>query len=315
MHRIIFAAALALSASPAFAHATLEKGEAPSGSYKAVIRIGHGCDGQSTQTLQVKIPEGFVSAKPMPKPGWELNVEKGDYAKTYKLHGSDVGTGTKTVTWTGGDLSDDFYDEFVIQGSLQAEPGAQLPFVVAQRCATASVTWDEIAKPGQDPHSLDHPAPFVTVVASDGADAHAHGGHGSHEAAEITAGDLVLSAGWARATLPGQKTGGAYVTITNKAGQADRLVSASSSASEKVEVHSMSTENDVMVMRPVEGGLEIPAGGTVELAPGGLHLMLTNVKAPFKEGETVPVTLQFEKAGSVTLDLPVQKGAGGEHQH
>lgn len=130
--------------------------------------------------------------------------------------------------------------------------------------------------------------------------------------AAVKAGDLTLSGGWLRAMLPGQPAGGGYVVITNAGGSADRLVSVSTAAAGKSELHMMEMKNDVMVMRPVEGGIEIPAGATVELKPGSLHLMFVQVKQPFKEGSTVPVTLEFEKAGKVELAMPVKAASGGQ---
>ncbi len=127
-------------------------------------------------------------------------------------------------------------------------------------------------------------------------------------------GNLEISHAWARAMLPNQPAGGGYMTIANQGQEADRLVSASSPAAGKVEIHSMQVINDVMTMRPVEGGLEIPAGETVELKPGGLHVMFMAVAEPFAEGDTVPVTLEFEQAGSVDIALPVRKAEGG-HSH
>lgn len=314
-HNVIsFAAALGLTAAcptAALAHASLERSEAPAGSYKAVIGIPHGCDGQATHTVRIDLPEGFIDARPMPKAGWTLAVEKGDYAKPYKLHGRQIASGAKTVTWSGGDLPDDFYDEFVVKGTLAADPGSRLAFVVTQQCAGGTVAWDQVAAAGEDPHALEHPAPTVTIAQADG-----HGGHGGHAAApasEVTVGDLSVSGGWLKAMLPGQPAGGGYLTVTNSGGEADRLVAVSSPAAGKSEVHEMKVENDVMVMRPVEGGVEIPAGGTVELKPGGLHLMFTQVAEPFTEGATVPVTLEFEKAGKVELALPVRAAAGDDH--
>ena len=113
--------------------------------------------------------------------------------------------------------------------------------------------------------------------------------------------------------LPGQPTGGGYLAIANKGGEADRLLAASSPHAGKVEIHSMAMVDNVMVMRPVEGGLEIPAGGTLELKPGGLHLMFMSVSEPFREGGSVPLTLEFEKAGKVDVVLPVRKASGGHH--
>src|SRR5690606_18204209 len=78
----------------------------------------------------------------------------------------------------------------------------------------------------------------------------------------------------------------------------------------RVEIHEMSMQNDVMKMRQLEGGLEIPAGGKVELKSGGYHLMFIQPEKPYKEGETVSVTLEFEKAGKVTIDFPVTAKSG-----
>lgn len=127
----------------------------------------------------------------------------------------------------------------------------------------------------------------------------------------VTAGDLEITSGWVRAMLPGQPAGGGFFIVTNKGAAADRLVAASSPKAGRMEIHTMEIVNDVMVMRPVAGGLEIPAGATVELKPGGLHVMFMEVADPYQEGSTVPVTLEFEKAGKVDLVLPVLKGQGG----
>lgn len=135
-------------------------------------------------------------------------------------------------------------------------------------------------------------------------------GPAAAEAAAVVAGDLEITAYRVKAMLPNQPTGGGFLTITNKGQAADRLISATSPAAGTVEIHTMEVVNDVMTMRPVEGGLEIPAGATVELKPGGFHLMFMMVGEPFKEGGAVPVTLEFEKAGKVELTLPVV-GLGG----
>lgn len=315
-----FAAATALTAASlaaANAHATLETAEALPGAYKAVIRIGHGCNGQPTHTVRVEVPEGYIGVRPQPKAGWALDIERGDYSHSHKLHGRDVASGVKAVTWSGGPLDDAHYDEFAMAGTLAGATGGQpLFFKTVQTCAEGKVAWDQIPAPGQDPHSLDHPAPGLVVLAASDGDAHGHG-HGAAAADEtVTAGDLEIGAAWARATLPGQKAAGGYLTVANKGGEADRLVGASSPLAGKVEVHTMAVVDNVMTMRPVEGGLEIPAGGSVELKPGGYHLMFMDVAAPFAEGETVPVTLEFEKAGHAELLLPVRlvKGAG-DHGH
>ena len=109
---------------------------------------------------------------------------------------------------------------------------------------------------------------------------------------------------WTRATPPGAKVGGGYMTIRN-AGAADKLLSASSPAAAKIELHVHINDNGVMKMREVPGGYAIPAKGAFELKPGGAHLMFMDLKAPFKEGAKVPVTLKFEKAGEVKAEFDV----------
>lgn len=133
-------------------------------------------------------------------------------------------------------------------------------------------------------------------------------------AAEITAGDLTLSGAFTRATLPNAPVGGGYVTIINNGDEADRLVAAESPFSPDVQIHQMAVVNDVMEMNELEDGLEIPAGETVTLAPGGLHLMFMNIAEPFVEGETVPVTLTFEKAGEVEIELSVEAFGASAHE-
>ena len=108
---------------------------------------------------------------------------------------------------------------------------------------------------------------------------------------------------WARPTVEGQMAGGAFLKIQNQGG-ADRLLAASSSAAGMVQLHSMAMDGNVMKMREVEA-IELPAGKTVELKPGGLHLMLMGLKSPLKEGSKVPLTLKFEKAGEVKVEVPV----------
>lgn len=129
-------------------------------------------------------------------------------------------------------------------------------------------------------------------------------------------GDINISLPFTRATLPNAPVGGGFLTIENAGTEADRLVSATSPVSDDVQIHEMSMEGDVMKMRALPDGIELPAGETVTLAPGGYHLMFMAIKQPFVEGETVPVTLTFEKAGSVELELPIMApAADGPAEH
>ena len=123
---------------------------------------------------------------------------------------------------------------------------------------------------------------------------------------EIRAGDLVITQAWSRATPGGAKIGGGYLTIKNNGKTADRLENATSDIAGKIEVHEMSMDGGVMKMRPVEGGLTIDPGKTVKLAPSGYHLMIMDLKGALKQGDKVPVTLNFEKAGKVSVVLDVE---------
>jgi periplasmic copper chaperone A len=122
---------------------------------------------------------------------------------------------------------------------------------------------------------------------------------------------LVITQAWSRATPGGAKIAGGYLTIQNMGNVPDRLIGGSSDIAGKVEVHEMAMNNGVMTMRPLDKGLVIEPGKTVKLAPGGYHLMLFDLKSPLKQGDKVPVVLEFEKAGKVGLLLDVQ-GVGAQ---
>ena len=104
-------------------------------------------------------------------------------------------------------------------------------------------------------------------------------------AQEVTAGDLVITQAWSRATPGGAKVAGGYLTIENKGSAPDRLIGGSSDIAAKVQVHEMATNNGVMTMRPLDSGLTIEPGKTVTLAPGGYHLMMLDLKGPLKRGD------------------------------
>ena len=130
-------------------------------------------------------------------------------------------------------------------------------------------------------------------------------------AQEVKAGDLVITQAWTRATPNGAKIGGGYLTIENKGSAPDRLIGGSTDAAGKLEVHEMAMQDGVMKMRPVDNGLTIDPGKTVKLAPGGYHLMMFDLKNPLRQGDAVPVTLKFEKAGEVKVTMAVQ-GIGAQ---
>ena len=129
--------------------------------------------------------------------------------------------------------------------------------------------------------------------------------------ASVAHAQITVQGAWMRATPPGAKIAAGYLTIRN-AGSADRLVGATSPAAERVETHVTARDGDMMRMREVKG-YDVPAKGTLELKPAGAHLMLVNIKAPLKEGTSVPVTLRFQHAGDIKVAFQVRPLAGGEH--
>jgi copper(I)-binding protein len=125
---------------------------------------------------------------------------------------------------------------------------------------------------------------------------------------------LAVTAAWARATPPGVTTAAVYLTVTNDGG-ADRLLGASSTAARQLLLHAEIEEHGMQHMHQLDG-LEVPAHGSVELAPGHMHLMLVDLAAPLKPGDTLKLTLHFEKAGDLTIDVPVHDGRlEPEHPH
>jgi hypothetical protein len=165
--------------------------------------------------------------------------------------------------------------------------GVRMRSATAVRCATMD--------------SMKHPPisrALLAVVASLGI-------AGAAQAHDYTLGPLAIGHPHARPTAPGQPTGGGYLTVTNRGTAPDRLVGASApSVAQAVEVHEMRLEGNVMRMREI-GTLELPPGKTVKLEPGGLHLMIMGLKGPLAAGQHVPLTLTFEKAGRIEVDMTV----------
>jgi len=136
----------------------------------------------------------------------------------------------------------------------------------------------------------------------------------STHAQEVKVGSIKVENAYTRATVPGQQVAGGFMKIENK-GAADQLISASSPVSGEVQLHEMAMDGNVMKMRQVKE-VVVPAGATVELKPGGLHLMFMNIKAPLTAGDTVPVKLKFAKAGEVEVRMPVNAiGNPGAMKH
>ena len=125
-------------------------------------------------------------------------------------------------------------------------------------------------------------------------------------------GPLTVRHPWARPTVDGQTVGAAYATLANAGAASDRLLAARTEAARAVELHAHTiTPDGVARMRPV-AAIEIPAGGETSLAPGGLHIMLIGLAEPLREGATFPLTLTFEGAGELTVEVRVERPRAGD---
>lgn len=128
-------------------------------------------------------------------------------------------------------------------------------------------------------------------------------------AGEFTKGSLTIEAPWARPSIGKAGNSAAYMRITNAAGKPDTLVGVRVTQAGKAELHTHINDNGIMRMREVEGGIPVPANGSVALQPGGYHVMLMRLKEPIKKGTTLPMTLIFKNAGEVTVTAGVRMSA------
>lgn len=131
---------------------------------------------------------------------------------------------------------------------------------------------------------------------------------------EFTIGELVIDHPWARETAPRQANGAGYFVVANPTSTADRLIRADAAVAERVELHTHIMEDGVMKMREVEF-IEVPAEGEARLEPGGFHIMLLGLEAPLTEGESFPLTLEFENAGEVEVEVAIEDVAGPAEGH
>lgn len=310
------------------AHVTLATAvTTPNSYYKATLQVPHGCDGAATTAIRVQIPEGVIGVKPMPKPGWTLATTRAPYAKSYENHGRPVTEGVREIVWSGGSLSDEHFDEFVFSAFVATDGGAAgaVYFPTVQTCAKGETVWNEIPSAGQSPHALKAPAPQlriadkpVTVAQASGHHDHAvTSGADTLKADTFKVGAITVAAPWTRATPGGAKVAGGYLKLTNAGTAADRLIAGASDVAGRLEFHEMAMNNGVMQMRPLSAGIEIKPGETVELKPGGLHVMFMDLKRPLKQGETAKATLEFEKAGKLEVTFRVDSigGKSDPHKH
>ena len=284
----LIAFAISTLATAACAHVSLQQPVAESGSaYQAVLRIGHGCDGAATTAVSVRIPAGFDAARPLPKPGWNISMQGG------------------TAIWAAATreaaLPDGQRGEFTLAGSLPSAAGAMW-FKVLQTCGQASLDWSQVPAEGSSTADLKSPAALLQVLSA-------------RDYAQAQALPKVEGA-WVRSAVPGQQGTGAFMKLT--AAQAMQLVGVATPVAGTAEVHEMKMDGDVMRMRAVPK-LDLPAGRTVELKPGGYHIMMMDLKQPLTPGSTVPLTLVLRDAKGVEskleLKVPVAAAPAGGHKH
>ena len=171
-------ACLALLAGSARAHVTLEYTVATAGQhYKATFRIGHGCGDSPTRVVEVDIPAGVRGARPMPKPGWSLEVLRDKLAQPYMSHGRSISEDTARIRWTARTEADmlhsGHYDEFVLVATLPAQAGL-LYWPVRQLCPQGRLDWTEVPAAGQNWGDLKSPAAELELMPAAGASAHNH---------------------------------------------------------------------------------------------------------------------------------------------
>jgi periplasmic copper chaperone A len=175
--KIIAAYSILMLATASFAHVVLQDQAAlASTSYRATLRVGHGCDGSPVTAVRVIIPAGFKGAKPMPKAGWVLAIKTAKLSKPYDNHGKQVTDDVSEVTWTAKSkddwLQDAWYDEFVLRGGLPGEAGPMW-FKVLQTCEKGSIDWADVPASGNSTKGLKTPAALLEIIPSDHA-GHAH---------------------------------------------------------------------------------------------------------------------------------------------
>lgn len=291
--KMIAACAILVGATASFAHVTLPPGGATVGSdYSAAFRVGHACKGATATTgITVRLPKGFAFTDAQARNGWKLETPK----RTAR---------EREVRWTAESpqvaLPGSEHAEFVLRGKLPTTPGP-LWFKVLQTCDTGSADWAEVPASGTSTAGLTNPAARLDVVAAGVA-------------------TVDLRDAWVRPTVPGQSGTGAFMKLTSPTGA--RLVGVSTPVAGVAEVHEMKLDGDTMKMRAVKGGLDLPAGQTVELKPSGYHVMMMDLKEPMPKGTSVPMTLTFEDAKGArtkletTLMVGIPEGApASDHMH
>lgn len=164
---LLLSVVMLLSSQSVLAHASLDQETAMSGdSFRGVLRISHGCNGSPTVSVRIRIPEEVRRTKPMPKPGWELKTVVTELDQPYESYGSTVTEDVRELSWSGGSLADDFFDEFIFRASLpEVEEETVLYFRTVQECANGEVhRWIETPASGETAEDYREPAPSLRLL-------------------------------------------------------------------------------------------------------------------------------------------------------
>ena len=284
---------LAAASGAASAHVMIDAARAVAGArVEALLHVTHGCDGAPTTGVTVQIPPGFQAPVPAAREGWKLEVRRSPPAMA-------AGEPVTQVSWTARN------DKAALPGNqpalfkLSGKPAAgagPLWFKVLQSCGNTSRDWAEIPAQGTSVEGLKLPAALLQQAVPGAA----------------LAQSVLVEGAWVRAVVPGQSGTGGFMRLTARTPMT--LVGVSTPAAGLAQVHEMKLEGGVMKMRPVDA-LELPAGKAVALTPGGLHVMLMDLKAPLVKGGSVPMTLVLQDTkgvqSKVEISLPVDTAAPG----
>ena len=301
----VFLFATLAGLNTAAAHAVFDRTLIGSGQIvRLSIAIEHGCNGSPTTGLRAILPEGLIVTNVFAADGFRVETQKARFERSWNGPQGSVSEGIKEIIWSGGTVADKKRGEFPLEifASPDLPLGHTLAVPVIQSCENGSQNWSEQAATQEAQDRLKSPAPLLRVVKPEQA-------------------HLDIRNGRSRVTPNGAPVAGGYVTIRNFSDKPDRLVAATLPLAARADIHEMTMADGIMRMRALDKGLEIPAGGTVELKQGSYHLMFIKPSRAFVEGEWIDGTLTFERAGTVPVRFKVeavggtnqQSGAG--HQH
>ncbi len=171
---LVAVAGLALVPALACAHIIADPAEGPAGGYlRTAFRVTHGCKGSPTVALTIRMPDSVLSAKPMPKPGWTVEIKTRPLDKPVAgQHGFAIRNAVTEVTWRGGRIENAQFDEFTVMVGLPDRAGETLYFPVQQTCEKGENNWNSIPAAGQNWHDLSEPAPFIKLKPAAGGHAH-----------------------------------------------------------------------------------------------------------------------------------------------